>query len=309
MVLQLGTILSFTSSWKSHKLRVSVFVEHASEVEEERKRIRALLDNLRIPSLASSLLLADQSVTTIAPLFMGAVLPPSKSTRLFAATRGGRRSRSCDATTNAVLAPPRCQTQVAGLVSGQSYSSWASQAAAGAGDATRKQSKREQSSSASVFQPSISPSTSRISRLGLAHPRARRDDGEDESSDSDSDFEDELAMLSEDDDWLVDGPQRRGLAIRRASTLEPASYSNKTRSYRPRAYSIGGSAGLPDDPVSKPLLGSSVSSQLTPGSVATSYGALSSSQRTANARNSTSCFERKLCKHCSELPTPRLILV
>lgn len=36
MVLQLGTILSLTGTWKSHKLRVSVFVEHEAEVEEER---------------------------------------------------------------------------------------------------------------------------------------------------------------------------------------------------------------------------------------------------------------------------------
>lgn len=36
MVLQLGTILSMTGSWKHHKLRVSVFVEHEEDVEEER---------------------------------------------------------------------------------------------------------------------------------------------------------------------------------------------------------------------------------------------------------------------------------
>ena len=36
MILQLGTILSLTGSWKKHKLRVSVFVEYESDVEDER---------------------------------------------------------------------------------------------------------------------------------------------------------------------------------------------------------------------------------------------------------------------------------
>lgn len=36
MVLQLGTILSMTGSWKHHKLRVSVFVEFEADIEEER---------------------------------------------------------------------------------------------------------------------------------------------------------------------------------------------------------------------------------------------------------------------------------
>jgi potassium/chloride transporter 9 len=36
MVLQLGTILSMTGTWKAHKLRVSVFVELESDVEDER---------------------------------------------------------------------------------------------------------------------------------------------------------------------------------------------------------------------------------------------------------------------------------
>lgn len=50
MVLQLGTILSFTGTWNQHKLRVSVFVEHKEEIESERTRVRTLLDNLRIPA-------------------------------------------------------------------------------------------------------------------------------------------------------------------------------------------------------------------------------------------------------------------
>lgn len=50
MVLQLGTILSLTGTWKQHQLRVSVFVEHPEEVDAERTRVRTLLENLRIPA-------------------------------------------------------------------------------------------------------------------------------------------------------------------------------------------------------------------------------------------------------------------
>ncbi|CDR88861.1 related to Na-K-Cl cotransporter [Sporisorium scitamineum] len=285
MVLHLGTILSFTSSWKSHKLRVSVFVEHASEMEEERKRIRALLDNLRIPASLRVFCLADQSVTTYRTIVHGSSVA---AVEVDEALRGDpwwetlkelrrndeRRARAAAKRKSQASSPAKAIPATPG-----------GQAAGTAGDTSRKQTKREQKLFGVSLPAEHLAFHKQNIRLGLAHPRARRDDGEDGSSDSDSDFEDELAMLSEDDDWLVDGPNRRGLAIRRASTLEPTSYSSKTRTYRPRAYSIGGSAGLPDDPVttaSRPLLGSSASSQLlTPGSMATSYGTLSSSQRTA----------------------------
>ena len=286
MVLHLGTILSFTSSWKSHKLRVSVFVEHASEMEEERKRIRALLDNLRIPASLRVFCLADQSVTTYRTIVHGSNVA---AVEVDEALRGDpwwetlkelrrndeRRARAAAKRKSQTSSPAKAIPATSG-----------GQGTGTAGDATRKQTKREQKLFGVSLPAEHLAFHKQNIRLGLAHPRARRgDDGDDGSSDSDSDFEDELAMLSEDDDWLVDGPSRRGFAIRRASTLEPTSYSSKTRTYRPRAYSIGGSAGLPDDPVtvaSRPLFESSSSSQLmTPGSLATSYGTLSSSQRTA----------------------------
>lgn len=282
MVLHLGTILSFTSSWKSHKLRVSVFVEHASEIEEERKRIRALLDNLRIPASLRVFCLADQSVTTYRTIVHGSSVA---AVEVDEALRGDpwwetlkelrrndeRRARAAAKRKSQALSPAKAIPATG-------------QAVGAVGDVARKQSKREQKLFGVSLPAEHLAFHKQNIRLGLAHPRARRDDGEDGSSDSDSDIEDELAMLSEDDDWLVDGPTRRGLAVRRASTLEPTSYSSKTRNHRPRAYSIGGSAGLPDDPVttaSRPLLESNVSSQLAPGSIATSYGTLSSSQRTA----------------------------
>ncbi|KAI9809831.1 MAG: hypothetical protein M1825_000264 [Sarcosagium campestre] len=49
LILQLGVIINTVPAWKkSYKLRVAVFVEYESDVEEERERVKALLDNLRI---------------------------------------------------------------------------------------------------------------------------------------------------------------------------------------------------------------------------------------------------------------------
>ncbi|KAL2007019.1 hypothetical protein VTN00DRAFT_8457 [Thermoascus crustaceus] len=49
LILQLGCILHTVPSWKkSYKLRVVVFVEYESDVEEERGRVEALLEKLRI---------------------------------------------------------------------------------------------------------------------------------------------------------------------------------------------------------------------------------------------------------------------
>jgi potassium/chloride transporter 9 len=49
LILQLGCILHTVPSWKrTYKIRVCVFVEYESDVEEERERVTTLLRNLRI---------------------------------------------------------------------------------------------------------------------------------------------------------------------------------------------------------------------------------------------------------------------
>jgi len=49
LILQLGCILHTVPSWKrTYKLRVAVFVEYETDVEEERGRVTTLLKNLRI---------------------------------------------------------------------------------------------------------------------------------------------------------------------------------------------------------------------------------------------------------------------
>ncbi|KAG0051867.1 hypothetical protein BGZ83_003230 [Gryganskiella cystojenkinii] len=51
MVLQMGCILHMVPHWKENfLLRVMVFVEYKEDVEEEKKRLKALLENLRIPA-------------------------------------------------------------------------------------------------------------------------------------------------------------------------------------------------------------------------------------------------------------------
>ena len=49
LILQLGCILNTVPSWKkAYKLRVAVFVEYETDVEDERIRVEALLEKLRI---------------------------------------------------------------------------------------------------------------------------------------------------------------------------------------------------------------------------------------------------------------------
>ena len=49
LILQLGCILNTVPAWKkAYDLRVIVFVEYEMDVEEERSRVKTLLDNLRI---------------------------------------------------------------------------------------------------------------------------------------------------------------------------------------------------------------------------------------------------------------------
>lgn len=65
LILQLGCILNTVSAWKkAFTLRVAVFVEYESDVEEERGRVKALLDNLRIPATVLVFWLASGELKT-----------------------------------------------------------------------------------------------------------------------------------------------------------------------------------------------------------------------------------------------------
>lgn len=65
LILQLGCILNTVSTWKkAFALRVAVFVEYESDVEEERGRVKTLLDNLRIPAKVLVFWLASGELKT-----------------------------------------------------------------------------------------------------------------------------------------------------------------------------------------------------------------------------------------------------
>jgi potassium/chloride transporter 9 len=65
LILQLGCILDTVPSWKrAFKVRVCVFVEYESDVEEERGRVTSLLNNLRIQAEVLVFWLASGSLKT-----------------------------------------------------------------------------------------------------------------------------------------------------------------------------------------------------------------------------------------------------
>lgn len=72
MILQLGYILHTVPAWKKiYSLRVLVFVEYESEVEEERGRVKALLDKLRIDAKVMVFWLASGNLSTYETIVHG----------------------------------------------------------------------------------------------------------------------------------------------------------------------------------------------------------------------------------------------
>ncbi|CAG8970971.1 hypothetical protein HYALB_00000952 [Hymenoscyphus albidus] len=65
LILQLGVILNTVPAWKkAYKLRVAVFVEYESDVEEERGRVKSLLEKLRIEAQILVFWLASGNLPT-----------------------------------------------------------------------------------------------------------------------------------------------------------------------------------------------------------------------------------------------------
>jgi potassium/chloride transporter 9 len=72
LILQLGCILNTVPSWKrTYKLRVCVFVEYESDVEEERGRVTTLLRNLRIQAKVVVFWLASGDLKTYEVIING----------------------------------------------------------------------------------------------------------------------------------------------------------------------------------------------------------------------------------------------
>lgn len=72
LILQLGCILNTVPSWKrTYKLRVCVFVEYESDVDEERGRVSTLLRNLRIEAQVVVFWLASGELKTYEVIING----------------------------------------------------------------------------------------------------------------------------------------------------------------------------------------------------------------------------------------------
>ncbi|PWN46609.1 hypothetical protein IE53DRAFT_20544 [Violaceomyces palustris] len=273
MVLQLGTILSLTGTWKSHKLRVSVFVENEWEIEDERKRVRSLLDNLRIPASLRVFSLDSGSILSYQSIVLGR---RSVSEEHELALKGDPWWEA--------LKQLRKDEERRARAAAKRKSQPPAQAIPNAPSETRKQTKREQRLLGVSLPAEHLAFYKQNIRLGLAHPRSRlRGDGESDVDSDDSDdssLEDELALLSEDDEWFGNG--KGGLGLRRSSTISGGISSGRAKyGKRPRSFSLGGSSGLPDDPISRPLLSTSTSTTSITTEAIGGYGSLSSSQRTA----------------------------
>jgi potassium/chloride transporter 9 len=80
LILQLGCILNTVPAWKkTFALRVAVFVEYESDVEEERGRVKALLNNLRIRAEILVFWLASGDLKTYQTIINGSTNPAGKA--------------------------------------------------------------------------------------------------------------------------------------------------------------------------------------------------------------------------------------
>lgn len=82
LILQLGCILNTVPSWKrSYKLRVAVFVEYESDVDEERGRVSVLLEKLRIEAEILVYALASEGLQTYQVIVNGDTTSASEDVR------------------------------------------------------------------------------------------------------------------------------------------------------------------------------------------------------------------------------------
>lgn len=278
MVLQLGTILSLTGTWKQHHLRVSVFVEDPAEIEEERKRVRTLLDNLRIPASLRIFCLSDGTVASYEAIVYG---KSPVSPHIEEALRGdpwwmtlkelrkedGLRAKAAAAKRRSELLREQQQQ-------GRPIGSAGSAAPSPSSDERKR--RRDQKMMGYSLPPEHLEYFQRNIRIGLSHPRAkaRIDDSDLDDEDSDSDsvgsgLSDELLRLGEDE-FFGAGTSGFGRSRTHSPASTPRTSESGTVQSRMRSHSTSGRAGggLPDEPVRRPLKGGADAS--------TSYGSMSS---------------------------------
>lgn len=232
MILQLGTILSMTGSWKNHKLRVSVFVEFEEDVEEERRRVQSLLDNLRVPASLRVFSLSAEQVTSYGCIVRGKEPVPPHIENVLAGDPWWEALKSLrkDEERRNREASERRRSNAQPVPGNMSPSS-------------RRTSKRDQRLLGVSLPKEHLEFFQRNMRIGLAHPRVgkharqgvrdtqhgirSRSESETEmsasDSDSDGDLTDELAQLDLDDlDWMSSSA---GSGLRRARTYSMGAHA------------------------------------------------------------------------------------
>lgn len=201
MVLQLGTILSFTGTWRQHALRVNVFVEHPEEEAAERTRVRTLLDNLRIPATLRIFCLASGGVPRYDAIALGKRALDAKLSEVL----------RDDPWWQQVCEMRRCEEErkQSRLRSGPIDTASARREHENASDARRR---KRQSRQLGVSLPDehMAYHYNNI-RLGLAHPRAYDTDGDSDAEDAaePDELESELASLAADWDPRFVASRRR----------------------------------------------------------------------------------------------------
>ncbi|KAL4399249.1 potassium:chloride symporter [Malassezia pachydermatis] len=236
MVLQLGTILSLTGTWKRHKLRVSVFVEHPNEIDAERTRVRTLLDNLRIPASLRVFCLSAGHVPRYDAIVQGKRALDDESSRTL--KNDSWWQHVCD------MRQAQEQSKLGRSEPINASSSSASRRAST--DSLSSQSARRKNTrqfGVSLPEEHLAFHYNNI-RLGLAHPRSH------DLSDSDSEMDD-----MDDDVSLRDDLEAELASL--AVDWDPKYLINPKRAQRRERERLQGDS-----------------------SVSTSYGTLSSSQRT-----------------------------
>lgn len=314
MILQLGTILSMTGSWKNHKLRVSVFVEFEKEIEEERRRVRSLLDNLRVPASLRVFSLSSEQVTSYACIVRGKEPVPKPIEIVLAGDPWWEMLKS--------LRKEEERRQHEKAEKRKSNAQPVPGNSSGQNSTAKKQSKRDQKMLGVSLPKEHLDFFQHNMQIGLAHPRAgrrarrgsidvpgkqmqenklnslaRRSRSESESesetsaseSDSDSDLSDELARLDLDDiDFLSSSAGSNNNGLRRAQTYSTGG-NQPSRGQRNMRRRRGGGGGMGGG---RPQRTRTYEGQIQRDlSNVGSYGSMSSTPRPSTFRNPTTIHE------------------
>lgn len=252
-----GCILNTVPAWKkTYKVRVAVFVEYESDVNEEKARVRKLLENLRIQAEVMVMWLANGELRTYEAIVNGgeeennhveAVLGKEDWWKELQKRRGRASSRNA----------PDHLADVAQLVSGAQWPSSSFQQQrrydssrmmfGGLNKLIKKSRKRHSIFGlAKLGMPlSLNMQTHRLNPEALDHGSASELSSDGESSDTlSSDGESIKSAASENDvdEYPTNEEPLPATKVRRASTGDPLGFGNTFRKQNLRQTALRASA-------------------------------------------------------------------